>query len=239
MEFLDCLDTAANEFGIALTDKQLQSFDQYYRLLIAWNNNVNLTAITEPQAVAIKHMVDSLTCFDPLVFKAGLRVIDVGTGAGFPAIPLKILYPELDIVLLDSLKKRLNFLEAVIAALNLKNIQCVHARAEDAAHNKQYREKCAVAVSRAVAPLNILAEYCLPFVKVNGWFVALKGAQCRDEAQSASAAIKQLGGQLQQIKTIKLPVIEDQRGIVYIKKVVNTPAGFPRRSGTPEKKPLT
>ena len=175
--FLEEMKKAAAAYGLELTEKQLQRLAAYYELLIAWNEKMNLTAITEPKEVAVKHMIDSLSAYDGELFQEGTTVIDVGTGAGFPGLPLKILCPGIKLTLMDSLNKRIGFLQTVVDTLGLEGVDCVHARAEEGARNKAYREKFDIAVSRAVARMPILAEYCMPFVKKGGCFLALKGMQ--------------------------------------------------------------
>lgn len=237
--FKDILAYAAADYGLSLTDSQLVAMDTYYRLLGEWNEKINLTAITQPQEVAVKHMIDSLSCYQDSMFNhPDTRVIDVGTGAGFPGIPLKIFQPSLQLTLMDSLNKRLLFLQQVIDSLALEGVRVVHARAEEAGKSKQHRGQYQIAVSRAVARLNVLCELCLPFVKIGGFFIALKGAQYEEEAIEAAKAIAMLGGKLERIEPVKLPGLTEKRAIVYIKKVAATPDTFPRRPGTPEKKPL-
>ncbi|WP_425059444.1 Ribosomal RNA small subunit methyltransferase G [Sporomusa carbonis] len=232
------LTKAANDYGLELSDAQITAMDIYYRLLIEWNEKINLTAITQPDEVAIKHMIDSLSCYRDDVFIPGASVVDVGTGAGFPGIPLKVYRPDLKLTLIDSLNKRLVFLREVTDKLGLTGVEIVHARAEEAGKNKQYREQYHVAVSRAVARLNILCELCLPFVKTGGWFVALKGAQYEEEVAEAARAITILGGKVAHIIPVNLPGLVDKRAVIYIKKIASTPPNYPRRPGTPEKKPL-
>ena len=183
--FQDEMKKAAEAYGLYLSEVQLQQFTRYYELLIAWNEKMNLTAITEAHEVAIKHMVDSLTAYDKTLFHKGVSVIDVGTGAGFPGLPLKIFCPEICLTLMDSLNKRVKFLQTVVDELGLTGVECVHARAEEGARNKKYREQFDIAVSRAVARLPILCEYCLPFVKKGGHFLALKGRAYAEEAEEA------------------------------------------------------
>lgn len=236
--FQELLVQAADEYGLTLAADQLVAMDDYYQLLVEWNKKINLTAITEPQEVAVKHMVDSLSCYQQELFRPGVSIIDVGTGAGFPGLPLKIFQKDIDLTLMDSLNKRLKFLQEVIDALGLTGVNTVHARAEEAGKNKQYREQYQIAVSRAVARLNVLCELCLPFVKVGGCFIALKGAQYEEEVKEAANAVKLLGGKIEDIRPIKLPGLTDKRAVIYIKKVVATPQSYPRKAGTPEKKPL-
>ncbi|MBQ5413065.1 MAG: 16S rRNA (guanine(527)-N(7))-methyltransferase RsmG [Schwartzia sp.] len=238
MSFAEILKKAAEEYGISLSDTQLQQFDRYQELLVEWNQKMNLTALTEPKDVAIKHMIDSVSVYDEKWFSEGMSVIDVGTGAGFPGLPLKILCPSLKVTLLDSLNKRVKFLETVVSELGLSDIVCVHARAEEAARQKQYREKFDAVVSRAVARLPILAEYDLPFVRVGGFFAAMKGAKYEEEAEEAKKAVKLLGGGEPVLREIKLPGLEDKRGIIYIRKEKKTPSVYPRKAGTPEKNPI-
>ncbi|KYZ75718.1 16S rRNA (guanine(527)-N(7))-methyltransferase RsmG [Anaerosporomusa subterranea] len=238
MSFSEILTAVAAEYGIDLTERQVGQFTVYYQLLTEWNQKVNLTAITEPEEVAVKHIIDSLSCYDPAVFPLGCSVIDVGTGAGFPGVPLKILRPDLSLTLLDSLNKRINFLELLTTELQLSEVSCVHARAEEAGRQAKLRESFAVATSRAVARLNVLAELCLPLLKPGGCFIALKGAQFREEAVEAEPAIALLGGRLRELRPIKLPRLPDSRGVIYIDKIKATPAAYPRRPGTPEKNPL-
>ena len=238
MSFAEILKKAAEEYGISLSETQLQQFDRYQELLVEWNQKMNLTALTEPKDVAIKHMIDSISVYDDEWFSEGMSVIDVGTGAGFPGLPLKILCPSLKVTLLDSLNKRVKFLETVVSELGLSDIVCVHARAEEAARQKQYREKFDAVVSRAVARLPILAEYDLPFVRVGGFFAAMKGAKYEEEAEEAKKAVKLLGGGEPVLREIKLPGLEDKRGIIYIRKEKKTPSVYPRKAGTPEKNPI-
>jgi 16S rRNA (guanine527-N7)-methyltransferase len=238
VSFSGILTAVAAEFGISLTEHQVGQFSVYYRLLTEWNQNVNLTAITEPEEVAVKHVIDSLSCYDQAVFPLGCSVIDVGTGAGFPGVPLKILRPDLSLTLLDSLNKRISFLEQLTAELQLSEVSCIHVRAEEAGRQAKLRDTFAVATSRAVARLNVLAELCLPLVKPGGCFIALKGAQYREEAVEAEPAIALLGGRLREMRPIKLPRLPDCRGVLYIDKIKPTPPAYPRRPGTPEKNPL-
>lgn len=238
MNFVDELKVAATEYGLNLTEDQISAFNKYYELLYEWNKKINLTAITEPKDVAIKHMVDSLSCFKADLFKENTSLIDVGTGAGFPGLPLKIFYPSLKLTLLDSLNKRVKFLQLVVDELGLKDVEVIHARSEEAARNKKYREKFDLATARAVARLPIICEYCLPFVKEGGTFIALKGRQYEEEATQAQKAIKVLGGEIADIMPVKLPEIDDKRAVIYIKKIKSTPKTYPRKAGTPERNPI-
>lgn len=237
MEFAEILAHKALEAGFNFSEVQLQQFSVYYEMLIETNKVMNLTAITQPEEVAVKHMIDSLLAYEP-VMKEGKVLADIGTGAGFPGVPLKIYCPELKVVLIDSLGKRLKFLEQVIEKLQLKNISCEHARAEDAGRNKKHREVYDIVTARAVARLSVLAEYCLPLVKKDGMFIALKGSKYAEEIAEAQEAVKILGGRLLSSEPVRLPELDDGRAIIRIKKIRNTPAQYPRKAGTPEKQPL-
>ncbi|MBQ1889904.1 MAG: 16S rRNA (guanine(527)-N(7))-methyltransferase RsmG [Selenomonas sp.] len=236
--FIEEMKKAAAGYGIELSEKQLEQFNRYYELLVEWNKVMNLTAITEPHEVAVKHMIDSLTAYDASLFTEGATVIDVGTGAGFPGLPLKIFAPGIKLTLMDSLNKRVRFLQTVVDELGLQDVACVHARAEEGARNKAYREQFDIAVSRAVARLPILAEYCLPFVRRGGHFLALKGMQYQEEEQEAVKAIKVMGGSETQTRPVKLPGLEDVRAVIDITKGMPTPKAYPRKAGTPAKNPL-
>ena len=238
MSFIDDLTAIAGEYGLNLTEAQISAFNKYFELLVEWNEKINLTAITEPREVAIKHIVDSLSCYQEDLFKGDVSLIDVGTGAGFPGLPLKIFCPNIRLTLLDSLNKRVKFLQLVVDELGLKNVEVVHARSEEAARNKKYREKFDLATARAVARLPIISEYCLPFVKINGHFIALKGRQYEEEMIEGKKAISILGGKIEKAIPVKLPELEDKRAVVYIKKEKTTPKTYPRKAGTPERNPI-
>lgn len=238
MIFTEALQGAAAKYGLKLTESQISDFNVYYELLVEWNQKINLTALTSPEDVAVKHIIDSLSCFKQELFKPGTTLIDVGTGAGFPGLPLKIYYPELKLTLLDSLNKRVKFLQLVVDKLNLNGMEVIHARSEEAARQKKYREKFDLASARAVARLPILAEYCLPFVKVGGTFIALKGRQYEEEITEADKAVKVLGGKITEAVPVKLPGLEDKRAVIYIAKIKKTPAVYPRKAGTPERNPI-
>lgn len=225
-----------NEFNIEISDNQLEKFDKYMQLLLKWNEKINLTAIIEPDEVKIKHFLDSLTLLKYI--KDEDKVIDIGTGAGFPGIPLKIMKPNTNITLLDSLNKRINFLNLVIEELDLKNIEAIHGRAEEFARNKLYREKYDIAVSRAVANLSTLTEYMLPFVKVGGRCICMKGANVKEELDKAKNAIQELGGKIEKIDNFYLSNNDNERNIIIIKKVKETKSKYPRKAGIPSKEPL-
>lgn len=238
MIFKEIIVKAACEYGLTLTEGQVEDFNTYFELLVEWNEKVNLTAITAPQDVAVKHMIDSLSCYDQSIFKKEARIIDVGTGAGFPGLPLKIFRPDLKLTLFDSLNKRILFLQTVAKDLGITDINFVHSRAEDGGKNKQLREQYDIAVSRAVARLNVLCEWCLPFVAVGGFFIALKGSQYSLEVDEARGALQALGGEIVKVENIKLPGLDDVRAVIYIKKIKKTPLSYPRRPGIAEKNPL-
>ncbi len=235
-DFKQILAESASQAGFKLTETQLVQFAKYYEMLIETNKVMNLTALTEPQDVAVKHIVDSLMAYAD--YFPGKVLADVGTGAGFPGIPLKIFCPSLKVVLIDSLAKRLNFLQRVIDELGLQQIECVHLRAEDAGKNIAHREKYDIVTARAVARLSVLSEYCLPLVKVGGMFVALKGAKYKEEIASAAKALNVLGGKLVNAQQVELPGLNDGRAVVSIKKIKPSPKAYPRKAGLPEKNPL-
>ena len=238
MMFREEMEKASEEYGIHLTGQQKGQLGMYYRLLMEWNQKMNLTAITEPHEVAVKHMVDSLSALDEKSFPENGSVIDVGTGAGFPGIPLKILRPDLNMVLLDSLNKRISFLQAIVETLRLEHTECIHGRAEELARDEAYREAFDVAVSRAVAKLSVLSEYCLPFVKQGGVFIALKGRQYREEMKEAQRAVRTLGGGDVESREVHLPGLDDKRAVISIHKISATPKTYPRKAGTPERNPI-
>ena len=229
-----------NELNIELSDHQLKQFDQYFELLVKWNNVMNLTAITEFDDVCKLHFLDSLVAARYFDFHSDrkLSLIDIGTGAGFPGIPLKIAFPNLKITLLDSLNKRVQFLNAVIEKLELKNIQAIHGRAEDYAREPDYRESYDLCVSRAVANLSTLAEYCLPYVKTGGYFISYKSGDIDDELKIATHALKLLGAKTIGVKKLTLPGTDIERSFVIIKKMAHTDKKYPRKAGLPSSKPL-
>lgn len=238
--FVDKMSDGAGQLGIMLSEGQLGQFYRYYELLTEWNKMVNLTAITELEDIVSKHFIDSLSL--AYLAKEGnwmdASLIDVGTGAGFPGIPLKIAFPELEITLLDSLNKRVKFLEQVIGELGLSGIRSIHGRAEDYGRNPDYREKYDLAVSRAVANISVLSEYCLPFVKTGGKFVSYKSGKIDEEMAAGKKAIEILGGGVEEIVRFKLSGTEADRSLVVIKKKNRTAKRFPRKSGMPSKEPI-
>lgn len=226
------------EMGLCLTDKQYEQFDQYYNILVEWNKVMNLTGITEYKEVNEKHFLDSLSIVKCSNLSGTLNIIDVGTGAGFPGIPIKIAFPETHVVLLDSLNKRIRFLDEVIERLELKGIETIHGRAEDYAKKGAYREQFDLCVSRAVANLSTLSEYCLPYVKINGYFIPYKSEDVDQEVEQSRKAITILGGTIEKVEKFKLQGTEIGRSLIKIRKVKQTAKKYPRKAGLPSKEPL-
>ena len=227
-----------NEIGVILSDKQKEQFDKFYELLVEWNKVMNLTGITEYEEVNEKHFVDSLSIVKAIDMNQVNSLIDIGTGAGFPGIPLKIAFPHVKVVLLDSLNKRINFLNTVISELGLENIETIHGRAEDFAKQPTYREQFDLCVSRAVANLATLSEYCIPYVKKEGMFVPYKSGEIDVEVEQSKKAIHVLGGKLENVIKFQLPGTEIGRSFVVINKVQNTAKRYPRKAGLPSKEPI-
>lgn len=227
----------AEKLGLAVSENANNLFAKYSEMLISYNKVMNLTAITEPDEVKEKHFLDSITLILSGKLKKGMSLIDIGAGAGFPSLPVKIVRDDLNVTMLDSLNKRIGFLNDVINELGLKNIQAVHFRAEDAGKDKNFREKFDIATARAVADLAVLSEYALPFVKVGGYFVSLKGNSPKEETEKAKKAIREMGGEIEEIKEVRLPSQIDH-SLVIIRKVIPTPDKYPRKAGTPVKKPI-
>lgn len=222
--------------GMELSDKQIAQFNLYYELLTAKNKVMNLTAITEYNDVVKKHFIDSMMISRVLDMKKINSLCDVGTGAGFPGIPLKIVYPHLHLTLVDSVGKRVNFLSEVVEKLGLEDVEAIHSRTEDLAHNSKYREKYDLVTARAVASMNVLSEYCIPYAKIGGYFAAYKSGNIEEEIENAKNAVKTLGGKIE--KTDMFELYEMGRSIVLIRKVYSTPKIYPRKAGTPSKNPL-
>lgn len=238
MEFKDCLTKYCTQVGVELDETQVEKFDTYFQMMIEKNKVMNLTAITDVKDVVLKHMLDCLLVYEADVFSENSSICDLGTGAGFPGMPLKIYKPSLNVTLMDSLGKRLKWLDEVVDTLSLKKIGTCHMRAEDAGNNKAHREKYDLVLSRAVARLSVLAEYCLPLVKTGGCFVAMKASNYEQELEEAKNALQILGGEVVKVKHVQLPEIDDKRVVIYIKKVHNTPKAYPRRAGVPDKSSL-
>ena len=231
-------ETKLSALGITLTEEQKQQFDKFYELLVEWNKVMNLTGITEYEEVNEKHFVDSVSLVKAIDINKVETVIDIGTGAGFPGIPLKIAFPHLKVVLLDSLNKRINFLNTVIGELGLKDISTIHGRAEDFAKKPEYREQFDLCVSRAVANLSTLSEYCIPYINKGGMFVPYKSGEIDQEVEQAKKAVHILGGKLEDVVKFQLPGSEIGRSFVKIQKVQNTAKKYPRKAGLPSKEPL-
>lgn len=232
-------DQKLEQLGIVLTETQKQQFDKFYELLVEWNKVMNLTGITEYEEVNEKHFVDSLSIVKAIDMNKVSSVIDVGTGAGFPGIPLKIAFPHLKVVLLDSLNKRINFLNTVIDKLELQDISTIHGRAEDFAKKLEYREQFDLCVSRAVTNLATLSEYCIPYIKKDGIFVPYKSGEIDEELDQSKKAIHILGGKTQNVVKFQLPSTEIGRSFVVIKKLQNTAKKYPRKAGLPSKEPIS
>ena len=237
---------AMKSFFVSVSDSQIAQFLAYYEILVEWNSVMNLTAITEYEEVMIKHFVDSLAVCQADVFRDALNhtekrevsLIDIGTGAGFPGIPLKIIFPDLKVVLLDSLKKRVKFLDTVAEKLQMKNINAIHGRAEDFARDQLYREEFDFSVSRAVANLSTLTELCIPFVKRGGYFISYKSEKVKEELSAGKKAIEILGGKMEDQLEYNLPDTDIKRSLLLVKKEKSTPKKYPRKAGTPAKEPL-
>ena len=238
MEKTDRFLKSLEKLNIHLNEKQVYQFMKYYEMLIETNKVMNLTAITDFDEVIDKHFVDSLALIQAIDLNKELKVIDVGTGAGFPGIPLKIALPELDILLLDSLNKRIHFLNQVISELGLENIQTIHGRAEDFGKNPLYREKFDLCVSRAVANLSTLSEYCVPFVKVDGYFISYKSGKVQEELDASRHAVDILGGKVEKCLNYALADTDMERSLVVIHKLKPTKKAYPRKAGKPSKEPL-
>lgn len=234
--FNKLLEEKMESINLNCSEEQFNKIFKFKELLLEWNTKINLTAIVDDNEIIDKHFVDSLLISDYI--KENSKIIDVGTGAGFPGIPISIIRKDLDITLLDSLKKRINFLNEVISSVELKKINTVHSRAEDAASNKTYRENFDVAVSRAVAALPTLVEYLLPFVKVGGKCICMKGSNIEEELNDSYKAIKVLGGQIEKTEKITLPGTDIKRTIIIINKNCSTPNKYPRKAGIPTKEPI-
>ena len=233
---LEKFQSGLEKLNISLSDEQIQQFLDYYEILVETNKVMNLTAITEFDEVIEKHFLDSLSLCQVYDLNRDVKILDMGTGAGFPGIPLKIVFPDINIVLADSLNKRIKFLEELIGRLGLKKANAIHARAEELGREKEYREKFDLCVSRAVANLASLSEYCIPFVKEGGKFISYKSGEIEEEVSQAKKAISILGGKIEDI--YKFDLYEQKRSFVIIKKEKKTPKNFPRKAGTPKKSPL-
>lgn len=238
MTNIDFLLKGSNELGLDLKKDDIDRFIKYKELLKEWNERINITAITDDEEIDIKHFLDSLTPFKTEIFNGKKKLIDIGTGGGFPGVPLKIVNPDLDITLLDSLNKRIIFLNEVIKELDLEGIKALHGRAEELSNKIDYRESYDICVSRAVASLDTLSEYCIPFVKVGGYFVSMKGPDVEEELKSSQNAIKLLGGKIIDTIRIQIPTSDIIHSLIIIQKISKTPTKYPRGGGKPRKDPL-
>ncbi|WP_102348068.1 16S rRNA (guanine(527)-N(7))-methyltransferase RsmG [Bacillus sp. Marseille-P3661] len=226
------------EKGISLSASQMNQFDRYYHLLVEWNEKMNLTAITDQPDVYLKHFYDSITAAHYFDFSKEFSICDVGAGAGFPSIPLKICFPHLKVTIVDSLQKRITFLNELAKALELEHVTFCHDRAETFGQRAEIRESFDIVMARAVARMSVLSELCLPLVKVGGFFIAMKGANLTEEMENGSKPIQTLGGEVTGINSFQLPIEESERNIVITKKIKKTPKKYPRKPGTPNKSPL-
>ncbi|EKN69924.1 16S rRNA methyltransferase GidB [Neobacillus bataviensis LMG 21833] len=230
--------SSLQEKGISLSDKQLDQFETYFSTLVEWNEKMNLTAITEKAEVYLKHFYDSITASFYFDFTKPFHLCDVGAGAGFPSIPLKIVYPHIEVTIVDSLNKRISFLNHLANVLQLENVHFVHDRAETFGVNPAYRESFDVVTARAVARMSVLSEFCLPLAKVGGHFIAMKALHAKDELEMGQKAITTLGGKVEKVHTFTLPMEDSERNILIIKKEKQTPKKYPRKPGTPGKMPI-
>lgn len=238
MSNIEILKSGLNRFGIETNDTMLSNFVKYRELLAEWNEHMNLTGIVDEKEVFIKHFLDSVSCVEKGYIKDGVSIIDVGTGAGFPGLPLRISLPNIKLTLLDSLNKRINFLQEVSTSLNLDSIEFIHGRAEDFGKSPEYREQFDIATARAVAGLPVLMEFCVPFVKVGGYFVCLKGPNANTELEESKAAMEALGVEFMEKIDVELPQTDLKHNILVFKKVKNTPDKYPRKAGKPVKNPI-
>ena len=234
---IDYLRDYAKKLHMNLSDEKCEMFIRYYNMLVEWNSKINLTAITDYKEVVIKHFIDSLSIVNIVDINGPNSLVDVGTGAGFPGIPLKIVFPSLEVILVDSLDKRVKFLNHVIRELGLKNIKAIHARAEEFGHTK-YREKFDFCVTRAISNLSVISEYCLPLVKIGGYFIPYKSREVKQEIEDYEIAIEELGGVIDDVSIFELPDTDITRSLILIYKDVETDKKYPRRNGLPQKKPL-
>lgn len=238
MKYFDIMSEACKDVGLSFNEDIYNKFSQYKDMIKFWNEKVNLTAIVDDEQIFKKHFIDCIKIFKFSPLKEAKSIIDIGTGAGFPGIPIKIMKQELDLILLDSLNKRINFLNEVINKINLNNVETIHGRAEDFSRKPEYREQIDVAVSRAVANLAVLSELCIPYVKVGGYFVAMKGPSVDDEIKDGKRAISILGGKIDDVIKINIEDSDLDHNLVIIRKVKETPKAYPRKAGTANKKPL-
>ena len=235
---MELLTKILKEYNIELTDKQISQYAEYMEQILEYNQHINLTSITDRDEFIKKHYVDSILGALNDEFQAGETIIDVGTGAGFPGVPLAILFPEKEFVLLDSLNKRLKIVNEICKSIGINNVRVLHSRAEDAGKNKEYREQFDICISRAVADLSVLSELCLPLVREGGYFLSYKGPNYEEELEGAKKAIRTVGGKTARIESIGSADTEFNHNIIFIEKIKNTPAQYPRKAGTPSKNPI-
>ncbi len=226
------------EKGIILSSHQLEQYEQYYQTLVEWNEKMNLTAITEKESVYLKHFFDSISAAFYFDFNQPLNICDVGSGAGFPSIPIKIAFPNIHVTIVDSLNKRIHFLEHLAEKLKLDHVQFIHDRAETFGGNPKHREQYDVVMARAVARMSVLTELCLPLAKIGGTFIAMKAQSASEELEAANKAITVMGGKLNQVHSFMLPIEESERNLLIVNKVKSTPKQYPRKPGTPNKSPI-
>lgn len=237
-KMISVLQEESKQYGIIITDEMCVQIHQYCEHMLEFNRTVNLTRITEPVEIAIKHILDSLLIYDSKLFPSQTKIADIGTGAGFPGVPLAIFLKDSFVTLVDSLRKRTLFLSEATAAAGINNVEIVQARAEDFAQMPRYREKYDIVTARAVAPLNILAELCIPVIRVGGTFLVMKGPSIENEITEALSAINLAGGKIHSVKEYQLPRTNDRRTLIKIKKTRPTPGKYPRKAGIPQKQPL-
>ncbi len=237
-EALKLLEKAFVDLEIQYDQTTLAKFETYMQLVLEWNEKVNLTSITDEREFVIKHFVDSLMCVSHKSLSSASKIIDIGTGAGFPGIPLALIYPDKKFMLMDSVNKKLIIVKEIMGKLNIRNATVVHGRAEDLGHQKQHREQYDICVSRAVAKLQVLSEYCLPFVKPGGYFIAYKGSEVEQEITDSQKAIDVLGGEIEEIAPFKIDDLKMGHNLIYIRKNAETPQKYPRKPGTPQKEPI-
>ena len=240
-EYKNILIDGAQKMGINLHEEQVKKFSQYLELLVQWNQKINLTSLKTPQEMIIKHFLDSISCIK-VINKYGdkkiIKVIDVGTGAGFPGLPIKIICPSIKLSLLEARKKKAMFLEKATEKMNFQQVKILNGRVETFGKGANYREKYDIAISRAVARLNVLSEYCLPLVKVGGLFIAQKGRSYREETDKSLKVVQSLGGEFIGVESVRVPFINQERYLLVIKKIKHTPSKYPRKVGFPQKRPL-
>ncbi|AGK56188.1 16S rRNA (guanine(527)-N(7))-methyltransferase RsmG [Bacillus sp. 1NLA3E] len=230
--------TMLAEKGISLSPHQLEQYEQYYQTLVEWNEKMNLTAITEKESVYLKHFFDSISASFYFDFNQPLNICDVGAGAGFPSIPIKIAFPNIHVTIVDSLNKRIHFLEHLADKLKLDNVRFIHDRAETFGRNPKHREQYDVVMARAVARMSVLTELCLPLAKVGGTFIAMKAQSASEELEAANKAITVMGGKLTTVHSFMLPIEESERNLLIVNKMKSTPKQYPRKPGTPNKTPI-